>query len=101
VQPAEHAEVGLAGGTGHRRPGLTQGRGVELLGSDPQEVGEDLELALPGRFEDLAGQPVAGSEVVDQHPARGAGRGRERAEAVGEPVLERVVGAGTPNVQGR
>jgi hypothetical protein len=31
--------------------------------------------------------------VVDEHPRRGAGCARERFEPVGEPVLERVVGA--------
>ena len=73
---------------------MTQGHRVRLIGSEPQEVGEGLDLAAPGLFEDLAEQAVAGSEVVDQHPARGAGGRRKRPETVGEPVLERVVGAG-------
>ena len=45
----------------------------------------------------LPQQRVPGPEVVDQHTGRGAGRGRERLEAVGQPVRERVVDAGVEN----
>jgi hypothetical protein len=93
VEPAEHAQVGLTVRPCHRRPGVAQGRRIGLLWADAQEVGERLELALPRLSEDLAEQAVAGLEVVDQHPVRGAGGGRQRPEPVGEPVLERVVGA--------
>jgi hypothetical protein len=72
---------------------VAQGRRVGLFGSDAQEVGEGLDLALPGLSKDLAEQSVTGSEVVDQHPARGVSGAGQRLEPVGKPVLERVVGA--------
>ena len=77
----------------HRGPCVAQGRRVGLFGSDAQEVGEGLDLALPGLSKDLAEQFVTGSEVVDQHSARGVSGGSQRLEPVGESLLERVVGA--------
>jgi hypothetical protein len=83
VEPAEHAQVGPAVRSGHRRPGVAQGRRVGLLGAQAQEGGERLELALSRLPEDLPEQAVAGLEVVDQHPARGSSGGRQRPEPVG------------------
>ena len=61
--------------------------------SQAYELGECLDLALPGLSQDLAEQSVTGLEVIDQHSARGARGGRQRPEPIREPVLERVVGA--------
>ena len=85
--------MGLARRPGDRRPCAGQGHRVGLVGSQAYEVGERLDLALPGLSQDLAEQSVAGLEVVDQHSARGARGGRQRPEPIREPVLERVVGA--------
>jgi hypothetical protein len=93
VQPAKHAQVGLALRPGDRRPCAGQGHRVGLVGTQAYEVGEHLDLALPGLAQDLAQQSVTGLEVVDQHPARGARGDRQRPEPIREPVLERVVGA--------
>src|SRR5665213_870819 len=93
VQPAEHAQVGLALRPGDRRPCAGQGHRVGLVGSQAYELGEGLDLAPPGLSQDLAEQSVTGLEVVDQHPARGARGGRQRPKPIREPVLERVVGA--------
>src|ERR1035441_1356813 len=93
VQPAEHAEVGLALRPGDRGPGAGQGGRVGLVGSQAYEVGEGLDLAPAGLSEDLAEQFVTGPEVVDQHPVRRACGGGQRPKPVREPVLERVVGA--------
>src|SRR3954467_7895281 len=42
VQPAEHAQVGLALRPGHRGPGSLERHWVGLVGSDAQEIGERL-----------------------------------------------------------
>ena len=94
MESAEHPQVGLALRAGHRGPCPAQSHRVGLVGSDAKEVGEGVDLALSSLSKDLAEQAVAGSEVIDQHPARGVRGAGQRAESVGEPVLERVVGAG-------
>jgi hypothetical protein len=91
VQPVEHAEVGLAPRPGDRGPGAGEGGRVGLVGSQADEVGEDLDLPPAGLSEHLAEQSVTGPEVVDQHSVGRAGGGGQRPEPVREPVLERVV----------
>src|SRR5205823_6257694 len=68
VQPAKHAQVGLALRPGDRRPCAGQGHRVGLVGSQAYELGEGLDLALPGLSQYLAEQSVTGLEVVDQPP---------------------------------
>ena len=80
---------------GDRGPGAGQGRRVGLVGSQAQEVGEGLELALAGVGEDCAQQVVTAAEVVDQHPGRRRARGHgERFQPIGEAELEGMVGTG-------
>jgi hypothetical protein len=73
---------------------VAQSHRIGLLGSDAQEVGEGVDLALPGLSQNLPKQAVAGSEVVNQHPTRGVRGDRQWTEPVGKPVLKRVVGTG-------
>jgi hypothetical protein len=93
VQATEHAQIGLTLRSSHRGPCVVQSRRVGNFRSEAQEADEGIELAPPGLSKYLAEQAVTGSEVVDQHPARGAGGGGQGTEPIGKPVLERVVGA--------
>jgi hypothetical protein len=85
VQPVEHAVVGLALRSGDPGPGA--GGRVGLVGSQADEVGEDLDLALAGLSEHLAEQSVTSPEVVDQHSVGRARGARQRPEPVRQPVL--------------
>ena len=75
----------------HARPRVG---GIRLVGPQAQDLAEVLELSLPRPPEDGTEKRVAGSEVVDEHAGGRAGRGGQRLEPIGQPVGERVVGAG-------
>jgi hypothetical protein len=81
VQADESAERGLALRPRVLRPRAAQGTYLWFVRPQASQVEEGLAPTLPRRLEDLAGESVTGSEVVDQHPARracGDRQGREQ-----------------------
>ncbi|MFD5242224.1 hypothetical protein [Streptomyces tendae] len=94
AESAEHGEVRSARRAGHDPPCASQRARIGLVGPRGDQFAEEVALASPCPPQGFPQQRVPGPEVVDEHPGRRAGGRRQRLQAVGKPVLERVVDAG-------